>query len=90
MNDTSETFAEMIDVLISTPAQELSMHMYVALRPEWDTAALLPHIGRDHGLPSYLKVLDYCQNTTEFKSFDDFSKVPIKAEYIKALKYLYR
>lgn len=90
MNETAESFAEMIDLLIRTPAKEPSMHVSVSLRSDWNTASLFLHMGRDHGLAGYLKWLNFCQNSTEFKSFEDLSKVPLKSEYVKALKYLYR
>lgn len=89
MNETAESFAEMVDLLITTPAKEPSMHISVSLRSDWNTAALFVHMGRDHGLAGYLKWLNFCDNSTEFRSFDDLSKASIKFEYIKALKYLY-
>lgn len=90
MNETAESFAEMIDLLITTPAKEPSMHISVALRSDWNTASLFLHMGRDHGLPGYLKWLNFCSNSTDFKTFEDLSKAPLKFEYLKALKYLYR
>lgn len=89
MNETAENFAEMIDILMRTPAQEPSMHISVALRADWDTAALFLHMGRDHGLPGYIRWLNFCQNTTDFRTFNDLENAPIKEEYIKALKYMY-
>ncbi|KAJ8915169.1 hypothetical protein NQ315_000421 [Exocentrus adspersus] len=91
MNETVETFAEMIDVLITTPAQSPSLHMMAPLRPEWDTAALFIHMGRDHGIPSYPQYVQYCANTTspQRPTFDDLRSMGIKDEFIKALKYMY-
>ncbi|KAL1488619.1 hypothetical protein ABEB36_014422 [Hypothenemus hampei] len=91
VNKTAEHFAEMIDILISEPAQDPSMHMAVPLRRDWDTAGLFLHMGRDHGLPSYIRLVEYCTNKTFIKSpnFDDLKSFGIKQEYIKALKYLY-
>lgn len=91
MNETAENFAEMINLLIETPAKEPSMHISVSLRSDWNTASLFLHMGRDHGLPGYVNWLNFCHNkTAEFKTFDDLAKAPLKFEYVKALKYLYR
>ncbi|XP_072395913.1 uncharacterized protein [Diabrotica undecimpunctata] len=92
MNETVETFAEMIDLLIQTPAQTPSVHIMVPIRREWDTASLFIHMGRDHGIPSYPKYLQYCTNSTSKKTptFDSLKEFGIKDEYIKALKYMYR
>ncbi|EFA09156.2 hypothetical protein TcasGA2_TC005493 [Tribolium castaneum] len=89
MNETVESFAEMVDVLIRTPAQSPSMHMMVPLRADWDTAALFVHMGRDHGIPPYAHYLSKCQNLT-IEKFDDFTKAGISPELLKALKYLYQ
>lgn len=91
MNETAENFAEMIDILMKTPAQEPSMHISVFLREDWDTASLFLHMGRDHGLPGYVSWLKFCRNTTDtdYITFDDFEKAPMKQQYIKALEYLY-
>lgn len=91
MNETVETFAEMIDLLITTPAQSPSMHMMVTLRPDWDTASLFLHMGRDHGIPSYPQFIQYCSNVTypQRPTFDDLRSRGIREEYIKALKYIY-
>jgi hypothetical protein len=88
MNETVENFAEMVDVLIRTPAQVPSMHMMVPLRSDWDTGSLFVHMGRDHGIPGYPKYLQKCQNIT-VSSFNNFTQVGIRPEMIKALKYLY-
>lgn len=92
MNETVETFAEMIDVLISNPAQAPSVHIMIPLRHDWDTASLFIHMGRDHGIPSYPDVVNYCFNVSKDKAlkFEDFKAVGIKEEFIKALKYMYR
>ncbi|CAH1969751.1 unnamed protein product [Acanthoscelides obtectus] len=92
MNETVESFAEMVDLLITNAAQTPSMHFSVSLRSDWDTASLFVHMGRDHGIPSYIRVVQNCTNTTTNGkvSFDDMKKSGIKDEYIKALKYLYR
>lgn len=91
INKTAETFAEMIDILITEPAQNPSMHISVPLRKDWDTSGLFVHMGRDHGIPGYIRVLEFCSNKT-FSSnpkFDDLKSYGIKPEYIKALRYLY-
>ncbi|CAH1129175.1 unnamed protein product [Ceutorhynchus assimilis] len=90
LNKTAESFAEMVDILISLPAQAPSMHMVVPLRSDWDTAALFIHMGRDHGIPGYTSWLQYCSNVTSPQSptFNDM-QANIKPEYVKALKYLY-
>ncbi|CAH0563572.1 unnamed protein product [Brassicogethes aeneus] len=93
-NQTAESFADMIDVLITTPAQVPSTHMMVSLRSDWDTAALFLHMGRDHGIPPYPQWVQYCSNLTHTHKlnfeFEDLKLVGIKQEYMKALKYLYR
>ncbi|KAJ8926678.1 hypothetical protein NQ314_020927 [Rhamnusium bicolor] len=91
MNETVESFAEMVDVLIGTPAQAPSLHMMVPLRTDWDTASLFIHMGRDHGIPSYPQYIQYCSNITfaQHLTFDDLKLKGIKDEYVKALKYMY-
>ncbi|XP_076275092.1 uncharacterized protein LOC143206037 [Rhynchophorus ferrugineus] len=91
MNETAESFAEMIDILITVPAQNPSTHMMVPLREGWDSFALFLHMGRDHGLPGYVGVVEYCTNET-FDRPVSFSSLEtkIKPEYIKALRYLYK
>lgn len=90
LNKTAESFAEMVDILISLPAQSPSMHMMVPLRSDWDTAALFLHMGRDHGIPGYTSWIEYCSNSTYTKrpTFDDLKDL-MKPEYVKTLKYLY-
>ncbi|CAH1108455.1 unnamed protein product [Psylliodes chrysocephalus] len=92
MNETVESFAEMIDLLIRTPANSPSVHIMVPIRTEWDTASLFIHMGRDHGIPSYTNYLQYCTNSVNKKplSFENLKNFGIKDEYIKALKYMYR
>ncbi|XP_074027554.1 uncharacterized protein isoform X2 [Leptinotarsa decemlineata] len=91
MNESVESFAEMVDLLITTPSHNPSMHIMVPVRPEWDTASLFIHMGRDHGIPSYPSFLQYCSNSTSKKvlSFENLKIFGIKDEYIKALKYMY-
>lgn len=92
MNETVTSFAEMVDMLITTPAHSPSMHMMIPLRNDWDTASLFIHMGRDHGIAPYLKYVEYCSNLTTHKplKFEDFTSIGIKDEYIKALKYMYK
>lgn len=92
MNETITSFAEMVDMLIATPANSPSMHMMIPLRNDWDTASLFIHMGRDHGIAPYLHYVKHCSNLTTNKplKFEDFTSVGIKDEYIKALKYMYR
>lgn len=89
MNETAETFADMVDVLIRTQAQVPSMHMVVPLRSKWETASLLIHMGRDHGLASYPKWAKYCYNIT-LNTFDDLQKVNVKQENIDLLQNVYK
>ncbi|XP_048519800.1 uncharacterized protein LOC109542192 [Dendroctonus ponderosae] len=89
-NQTTESFAEMVDNLISLPAQAPSMHIKVPMRAEWNTAALFLHMSRDHGIPSYPQLLQYCSNSTFAKklTFEEM-KSNIETQHIKLLKYLY-
>ncbi|KAF5284358.1 hypothetical protein FQR65_LT13575 [Abscondita terminalis] len=89
MNATASNFAEMIDLLIGTPAQTTSMHMVVPLRNKWETGSLLVHLGRDHGIPPYTKFVQFCHNVS-VKSFDDLTKVNMEKNNIKLLTDLYR
>ncbi|KAK9883031.1 hypothetical protein WA026_001241 [Henosepilachna vigintioctopunctata] len=89
MNETVANFAEMVDMLISTPAQVPSLHMAITLRHDWDTAALFVHMGRDHGLSGYTSWLNIANNTTRKFKFEDLEKMGMLREYVKALKYLY-
>ncbi|XP_066250383.1 uncharacterized protein [Euwallacea similis] len=90
LNKTAETFADMVDILISLPAQAPSVHMMVPLRKDWDTASLFIHMGRDHGIPRYTSLIQYCGNTTypTQPTFEDL-KAFIRPEYVKTLKYVY-
>ncbi|XP_066153356.1 uncharacterized protein [Euwallacea fornicatus] len=91
LSKTADSFADMIDILISEPAQNPSMHISVPLRANWDTSGLFVHMGRDHGIPGYVKIVQFCKNQTFPKTlkFEDLKAYHIKPEYIKALKYLY-
>lgn len=89
MNETAENFAEMVDLLITTPAQIPSMHMIVPLRSKWETGSLLIHMGRDHGLAPYSKWAKFCFNTT-IKTFGDLSKMHIDTSSMEMLRKLYR
>lgn len=90
MNESAENFAEMVDILIRSPAQEPSMHMNVKLRTEWDTASLLIHMGRDHGLAGYPKWFEYCKNVSFTGNLEQFSQVGMNREGMKILETLYR
>lgn len=90
MNETAEDFAEMIDILIRSPAQEPTIHMNVKLRLEWDTATLLLHMGRDHGLPGYVKFVEYCKEEEFNGDFNDFAKFGMEKESVKILKTIYQ
>ncbi|KRT83256.1 peroxidase [Oryctes borbonicus] len=92
MNETAESFAEMVDILIRTPAQVPSIHINVPLRKEWDTATLMMHMSRDHGLPGYVAYAQLCHNITssakKFK-FEDLYQFGISRNNIDILKELY-
>ncbi|KAL3272932.1 hypothetical protein HHI36_014391 [Cryptolaemus montrouzieri] len=89
MNETVLNFAEMVEMLIKTPAQVPSLHMAVNLRSDWDTAPLFIHMGRDHGLAGYTSWLNAARNTSKKYEFEDLEKMGMKREHVKALKYLY-
>lgn len=88
MNESAENFAEMVDLLIRTKAKSPSLHMVVPLRSEWDTSALLIHMGRDHGLPGYTQFAQICSNKT-LTSFEQLSEMGIGAKNIATLSKLY-
>ncbi|XP_030764451.1 uncharacterized protein LOC115888752 [Sitophilus oryzae] len=90
LNESAQTFAEMVDILISLPAQTPSVHMMVPLRKNWDTSALFIHMGRDHGISGYTSYIQYCSNTTYSlrPGFEDLSPL-ISPENIQKLKKLY-
>ncbi|XP_050297990.1 uncharacterized protein LOC126737238 [Anthonomus grandis grandis] len=91
VNKTAETFAEMIDILITEHAQKPSMHLSAPLRKDWDTSSLFIHMSRDHGIPGYVKMVEFCRNSTFPKppKFEELKSFGIRPEYIKALKYIY-
>ncbi|XP_018331432.1 uncharacterized protein LOC108741220 [Agrilus planipennis] len=89
MNETAESFAGMIDLLIGTASQNPTMNMIVPLRNDWDTASLLIHMGRDHGIPSYPAYAEFCHNVT-ITTFDDLKFTRIRPDNIRLLKTLYK
>ncbi|XP_050297989.1 peroxidasin homolog isoform X2 [Anthonomus grandis grandis] len=91
LNETANSFAEMVDILISLPAQSPSLHMMVPLRKDWDTAGLFIHMGRDHGIPGYTSWMQYCSNITypTNPTFEDMTLL-MKPDYVNTLKRLYQ
>ncbi|KAB0798263.1 hypothetical protein PPYR_09256 [Photinus pyralis] len=89
MNTTTSSFAEMIDILIRTPAQTASMHMVVPLRNKWETSSFLIQLGRDHGIAPYTKWVQFCHNIS-IKTFDDLKTTNIAQNNIKLLSNLYK
>lgn len=93
MNETAENFAEMVDILIRTPAQAPSIHINVPLRKEWDTATLMMHMGRDHGLTGYTEYAHLCHNISnniQTLKFEDLYQFGISRNNIRMLRELYR
>lgn len=92
MNESAENFAEMVDLLIKTPGQTPSIYMDVPLRNGWDTAALMTHMGRDHGISGYMNYVRRCSNySIDIKAeFEDLAHYGISEANIKILKELYR
>lgn len=93
MNETAESFAEMVDILIRTPAQAPSIHINVPLRKEWDTSTLMIHMGRDHGLQGYVQYAHLCYNIStnvEKIKFEDLYQFGISRKSSDILKELYR
>lgn len=85
---TKETFAEMVDKLIATPSFRPSLHMDVKLRDDWETAPLLLHMARDHGIADYTSWLRLCNPTNATKiTFQDLPNINEKGKEI--LKNLY-
>lgn len=83
----------MVDLLIRRSAQNPSMHMIVPLRSNWNTAALLIHMGRDHGLAAYPEWVKMCHSSqfdADIKGFEDLGKMGISKENVEMLKELYR
>nr|XP_022916804.1 uncharacterized protein LOC111426494 [Onthophagus taurus] len=91
MNETAENFAEMIDILIKTPAQYVSGHIEVPLRHGWDTTTLMVHMGRDHGLPGYIYYAKFARNISEREKieFDELKRFGIDQNGINFLKKSY-
>lgn len=93
MNETAENFAEMVDILIRTPAQVPSIHINVPLRKEWDTSTLMMHMSRDHGLAGYIMYAQSCHNITNTGKklkFEDLYQFGISRNNIEILRELYR
>lgn len=81
----------MVDNLIRTPAYMPSMHIDVKLRSDWETSALLIHMGRDHGIAGYPYWLKFCNGVnmeTEI-TFEDLMKFGVTPQGIEMLKSLY-
>lgn len=90
MKKTHDTFAEMVDKLIATPAYRPSMHIDVPLRHDWDTAPLLIHTARDHGIPGYTSWLQLCNPSSNITdNFDDLHQFGITEKGVSLLKSLY-
>lgn len=91
MNKTTDTFAEMVDNLIRTPAFMPSMHIDIKLRSDWDTSTLLVHMGRDHGIASYPSWLRMCtgMHMDMDMTFNDLTKFAISPQGVDMLKSLY-
>lgn len=91
MNKPHTSFTEMVDLLLSSRAYRPSFHMDVVLRSGWETAPLLVHMGRDHGLPSYSSALAFCRgNTTQDISFQNMHQFGISDNGVDMLRKLYR
>ncbi|CAH1185902.1 unnamed protein product [Phyllotreta striolata] len=91
LNKTLETTTEMFSNLASSPAKVLSSRINVQVRSDWDSFALFVHMGRDHGVPSYLRLREACNNET-FKTYINFEELEAygigKSDY-KILKSLF-
>ncbi|XP_021931926.1 peroxidasin homolog [Zootermopsis nevadensis] len=56
-------YLHMVQLTLRTPAQQPSLHIAPALKDGTERGALLVHIGRDHGLPSYQHWLQKCNHS---------------------------
>ncbi|XP_069697432.1 uncharacterized protein [Periplaneta americana] len=57
------SYVQMMQLILSTPAYQPSLHMVPAFKDGWETGALLVQMGRDHGLPGYHHWLQQCTST---------------------------
>lgn len=89
MKKPRSSFAEMVDLLLSNAAYRPSFHMDVTLREGWDTAPLLVHMGRDHGLPSYTSTVSFCRNISKEITFQNLHEFGISEKGISMLRKLY-
>lgn len=90
MKKTRDSFAEMVDKLIATPAFRPSMHIDVPIRLDWDTTALLIHMARDHGVPDYTNFIKLCNPSVDGDiKFEDLKAFGISDKGIMLLKSLY-
>ncbi|XP_033611688.1 uncharacterized protein LOC111875414 [Cryptotermes secundus] len=60
MNTTE--YLQMVQLALSTPAKQPSLHTPPAIKDGLDRGTLLVHMGRDHGLAGYLQWLHYCNH----------------------------
>lgn len=78
--------------LLSRPAQIPSLN-FPLINGTVDTAGILIHKGRDHGIPSYINYLNLCEAQVDPDvtkvTFEDLEKVGIDKAEQKLLKQLY-
>ncbi|XP_023246916.1 peroxidasin homolog [Copidosoma floridanum] len=56
---------------------------------EWDLSSLLIHAGRDHGLPSYIKFVEYCSNgRVKFENFTSLTSI-MEPKDVELLENIY-
>lgn len=55
-------YLKMVQLALSTPAQQPSLHMPPAIKDGLDRGTLLVHMGRDHGLAGYPQWLQRCNH----------------------------
>lgn len=84
------------DILIDTPALQKSYHpITVENYKNWSPIELAIHQGRDHGIPSYYKLLNLCEARLGLEKntklqFSDLLNVGISADNIKRFEKLYQ
>ncbi|XP_057660218.1 uncharacterized protein LOC130896263 [Diorhabda carinulata] len=87
----SGSYSDKVIDLIRNPALIPNAQIYVTLRSNWDTFALLLHMSRDHGIAPYTKYLKLCNKPLKtIERFTDLEIFRIQKSNLVHLEQLYK